>query len=126
MADEPGAYLASVVTRQPGPYRFQATATAADGTTVGTRGAGWAAQPAADEFARLAPDRDALADLARQTRGEVVDGDRPRSVRRRLPSRSAPIVEPWTAPLWHQPFYFLVALICLAAEWGLRRINGLA
>ena len=43
-----------------------------------------------------------------------------------LPSRHAPITEPWTSPLWHQPLYFLVAIACLAGEWGLRRINGLA
>ena len=126
VADEPGAYLVSIVTKQPGPYRFAATATAADGATVGTGAAGWAAQPAADEFARLEPDRAGLADLARRTGGEVVAGDRLDAFVAGLPSRSAPIVEPWTAPLWHQPFYFAIALACLAAEWGIRRLNGLA
>ena len=126
MGDEPGTYLAAVVTRDPGAYRFQATATAPDGTTVGTRAAGWAAQPAADEFARLDPNRDALADLARRTGGAVVDGDNLAAFVARLPSRKAPVVEPWTAPLWHQPFYFLVAVACLAAEWGIRRTHGLA
>jgi hypothetical protein len=43
-----------------------------------------------------------------------------------LPSRKAPITEPWTSPLWHHPLYFLIAIVCLTAEWGLRRINGLA
>ena len=43
-----------------------------------------------------------------------------------LPTRDAPITEPWTAPLWHNPLYFLVAIACLAGEWGLRRVNGLA
>ncbi len=124
--DEPGAYLASVVTKQPGPYRFAATATAPDGTTIGTREAGWAAQPAADEFARLEPNRAAMTALATQTHGEVVDGDQLAAFAASLPSRAAPVVEPWTAPLWHQPLYFLVAIVCLAAEWGIRRFNGLA
>ena len=43
-----------------------------------------------------------------------------------LSSRDVPITEPWTSPLWHHPLYFLVALLCLTAEWGLRRVNGLA
>ena len=43
-----------------------------------------------------------------------------------LASRDAPINEPWTSPLWHQPLFFLAAIACLAAEWGLRRVNGLA
>ena len=124
--DEPGAYRAAVVARQPGAYRFAATVNAADGATVGTAVAGWAAQPAADEFARLEPDRDGLADLARRTGGAMVDGDGLAAFVADLPSRKAPVVEPWTAPLWHQPFYFLVAVVCLAAEWGVRRLNGLA
>ena len=126
VASEPGAYLAAVVTREPGAYRFEATATSPDGTTVGTAEAGWAAQPAADEFARLEPDRDVLATIAKRTKGEVIDGDHLDAFVAGLPARAAPIVEPWTAPLWHQPFYFLVAVACLAAEWGLRRLNGLA
>ena len=126
LADEPGAYRTSVVTKQPGPYRFEATANGPDGTTIGTRAAGWAAQPAADEFARLEPNRDAMATLAAQTKGEVVDGDNLAAFVAGLPARSAPIVEPWTVPLWHQPFYFAIALVCLAAEWGIRRVNGLA
>ncbi len=123
---EPGAYQASVVTKQPGPYRFTASATAADGATLGSEQAGWAAQPTADEFARLEPNQDAMSTIARLTGGEVVEGDKLASFVAGLPTRSAPIVEPWTAPLWHQPFYFAIALACLAAEWGIRRVNGLA
>ena len=63
--------------------------------TVGEREAGWAAQPAADEFARLEPDREFLETLAAKTGGEVVDGDAPRLVRRQpLRRASAPITEP--------------------------------
>ena len=50
---EAGSYAATYVPRKPGAYRVVATATAPDGSTVGEREAGWAAQPAADEFARL-------------------------------------------------------------------------
>ena len=114
------------VTKQPGAHRVVATATGADGAVVGEREAGWAAQPAADEFARLTPDRDFLATLASKTGGEVVDGDRLDAFVASLSSRKAPISEQWTSPLWHHPFYFLIAIVCLSAEWGLRRVNGLA
>lgn len=123
---ESGAYAATYVTKQPGPYRVVATATAPDGAAVGERETGWAAQPSADEFARLAPDRDYLETIAKKTGGEVVDGNRLDSFVNSLPSRHAPITEPWTSPLWHNPLYFLIAIACLTAEWGLRRINGLA
>ncbi|MCA1685417.1 MAG: hypothetical protein LC745_05425, partial [Planctomycetia bacterium] len=123
---ESGAYSATYVTRQPGAYRVVATATAPDGSAVGAREAGWAAQPSADEFARLEPDRDALKAIAAKTGGEVVDGSRLDAFVAGLPARGAPITEPWTSPLWHQPLYFLLAVACLTAEWGLRRVNGLA
>jgi len=123
---EAGMYAATYVTRQPGAYRVLATAVAPDGSAVGEREAGWAAQPAADEFARLEPNREFLKMIANRTRGEVVDGAKLDSFVASLSSRPAPITEPWTSPLWHQPLYFLVAIACLLAEWGLRRVNGLA
>ena len=72
------------------------------------------------------PDREFLKTIAAKTHGEVVDGDSLASFVASLSSRSAPITEPWTSPLWHQPLYFLFAIVCLLAEWGLRRMNGLA
>jgi uncharacterized membrane protein len=122
---QPGEYVATFVPTRPGPHRFAVTATAPDGSAVGTREAGWAAQPAADEFARLAPDRAFLEEIARQTGGQVIEPDRLDSFASGLFSRGAPITEPWTSPLWHQPLYFLVALACLLGEWGLRRFHGL-
>ncbi len=123
---EAGSYAATYVNKQPGAYRVVASATAPDGAAVGEREAGWAAQPAADEFARLQPDRDFLQTIAAKTKGEVVNGDRLASFVASLSARDAPITEPWISPLWHQPWYFLMAIVCLTAEWGLRRINGLA
>ncbi len=123
---EAGAYATTYVPREPGAYSIVAAVTAPDGSVVGEREAGWAAQPAADEFARLEPDRDYLKTIAAKTGGEVVDGNRLSSFVASLSSRSAPITEPWTSPLWHQPLYFLAAILCLLGEWGLRRFNGLA
>ena len=123
---EAGMYSATYVTKQQGDYRVLATATAPDGSTVGAREAGWAAQPSADEFARLEPDLEFLKTIAAKTKGELVDGENLASFVTGLSSKSAPITEPWTSPLWHHPLYFLIAIACLAAEWGLRRVNGLA
>src|SRR5262249_22649704 len=78
-------------TRQPGPYRVLATATAPDGAAVGQREAGWAAQPAADEFARLEPDREWLESIADRTKGEMVEGDGLQAFGSSLSSRDAPI-----------------------------------
>lgn len=123
---EAGAYTATIATRTPGPYRITASATAPDGSAVGQREAGWAAQPAADEFARLGPDRALLDTIAAKTRGQVVEGARLDDFIASLSARGAPITERWSAPFWHQPLFFLFAIVCLVAEWGLRRTNGLA
>ena len=123
---EAGTYSTTYVPRLAGAYRGLAVATAPDGSSVGEREAGWASQPAADEFARLEPDREGLKALAARTGGEVVDGDALDAFAARLASRDAPITEPWTAPLWHHPAYFLAAIAALAAEWALRRVNGLS
>ncbi len=123
---EAGSYSATLSTRQPGAYRIAAAATAPDGSVIGEREAGWAAQPAADEFARLEPDRAFLETIASKTGGEVVDPAGLDAFVAGLSSRDVPITEPWTSPLWHHPLYFLVAIACLTAEWGLRRLNGLA
>jgi uncharacterized membrane protein len=123
---EAGMYSAIYVPKQSGPIRVSATATAPDGSPIGVREAGWAAQPAADEFARLQPDRPFLEKLAADTHGEVVDGNRLDQFVGSLAYRHAPVTETWTSPIWHEPLYFLIAIACLAGEWGLRRVNGLA
>ena len=66
---EAGAYATTYVPREPGAYNIVASATAPDGSVVGERAAGWAAQPAADEFARLEPDRDYLSIDRGENRG---------------------------------------------------------
>ena len=104
--------------KQPAPTVSLATATAPDGSTVGDREAGWAAQPAADEFARLEPDREFLKTLASKTGGEVVDGDQTRRVRRQpLLAHRADHRAVDVAPVASTPL-FLIAIICLTAEWG--------
>jgi uncharacterized membrane protein len=123
---EAGAYVATHVPRVPGAYRAVVAAKAPDGSAIGQRETGWAAQPMADEFNRLAPNRELLAEIAAKTKGEVIDAGALDDFVASLNSRSAPITEPWTRPLWHHPLFFLVTIGCLAGEWGLRRWKGLA
>jgi uncharacterized membrane protein len=120
-----GRYVATYVPRQAGAFRASVSVTAADGSEVGLRAAGWVAQPAADEFRRLAADRSLLEHIARETGGEIIPADELDRFVTDLPNRKVPITEPWIYPLWHQPFVFLFAVFCLCAEWGLRRWKGL-
>lgn len=123
---EAGRYDAMYVPRFPGGYLAEAVVSDADGVEVGHVQAGWSADPAAEEYRSLKPNRALLERIARQTGGEVIAANDLAAFAARLPNRTAPITENWSFPLWHQPLVFLFALGCLAAEWGLRRWKGMA
>ena len=125
-ADAAGAYSARFLPRKPGPYLVAVTAVGPEGEEIGLCEAGWVAQGAADEFRRLAPDREFAAEIATATGGEVVSADGLEQFVASLSSRAAPISERWFYPLWHTWALFLVAVAALAGEWGLRRMKGLA
>ncbi|MEX0641163.1 MAG: glutamine amidotransferase [Pirellulales bacterium] len=124
--NEPGAYVARHVPRQPGAYRAVVQVNAPDGSPIGERNAGWAAQPEVEEFTRLKPNRALLAEIAAKTGGEVVNSDELDRFVAGLPTRKAPITEPWIRPAWHHPLFYLAIIACLVGEWGLRRWKGLA
>jgi len=122
----PGLYEATFVPREAGGYHVEAVVTDAQGGAVGRAEAGWTADPAAEEFRSLKPNRALLEQIARQTGGDVLAPDDLEKWAASLPRRTAPIMESRSMPLWHQPAVFLFALACFIAEWGLRRWKGLA
>lgn len=123
---EAGAYTATYVPRQAGAYRAAVKVVAPDGSAVGERQAGWVAQPAAEEFKTLRPNREWLADIAAKTQGEVLDPNGLDKFVASLPARRAPITEPWIRPAWNHPLFYLAILGCFVGEWGLRRWKGMA
>jgi uncharacterized membrane protein len=120
-----GQYETSFASRTPGAYRALVVAKAEDASEVGRREAGWTVEPAADELRRLKPNRELLARLAQASGGEVIAADGLDHFVASLPNRKIPVTEAWTYPLWHQWPVFLLAIVCLVGEWGLRRLNGL-
>jgi uncharacterized membrane protein len=123
---EAGAYEAQYVPRATGGYLAEAVVTDADGVEVGRAQAGWSADPAAEEFKSIKPNRALLESIARQTGGEVISVNNLPAFAENLPSKGAPVTETVTTPLWHKPLVFLLALTCFASEWGLRRWKGMA
>lgn len=123
---EPGLYLATYIPRQTGGYFAEAIVTNSIGAEVGRAQAGWSADPAAEEFRSLRPNKPLLAEIAKKTGGEIIPFDKLDQFAASLPQRKVPITESWTFPVWHQPLVFLLALGCFIAEWGLRRWKGLA
>ena len=123
---EAGSYVVTHVSRAPGVYRATVAVTEPDGTTLEEREVGWVAQPLADEFSRLQPNRDLLNEIAARTNGQVVALGEIDELVASLPTRKMPVTEPWIRPLWHHPLFFTFAILCLVGEWGLRRWKGLA
>ena len=123
---EAGLYQTTYVPRGAGGYRAEAVLTDAAGVEAGRAEVGWTADPAADEFRSLTPNRALLETIAKKTGGEMISAGKLDDFAKSLPHRQAPITETWTSPYWHQPAVFLFALACFVAEWGLRRWKGLA
>jgi uncharacterized membrane protein len=123
---EPGLYLSAYIPRETGGYLAQTVVTDVTGIEIGSAEAGWTADPAADEFRSLKPNRALLEAIAKKTGGEVVSANDLAKFTESLPNRKVPIMESTSLPLWHTPWMFLFALGCFVAEWGLRRWKGLA
>jgi len=124
-ANEPGLYEATYVPRLTGGYHATAIVTNNLGAEVGRAEAGWSSDLAAEEFASLTPNRTLLESLAQRTGGRVIAASELNAFARSLPNLKAPVMESWSFPLWHTPEMFGFALLCLLAEWGLRRWKGL-
>ena len=124
-ADEPGRFGAEYAPREAGGYRVTAIVKDAVGAEAGRAETGWASDPAADEFRRITVNRSGLQAIADATGGEIVAPNDLADFVATLRKREAPVMEAWTAPLWHSPWLLLAAIGCLAGEWGLRRWRGL-
>ena len=124
--EEPGKYVATYWSREPGGYAVEAKVTAADGTDVGVAKTGWTSEAGAAEFRALRLNRALLQNIADQTGGEIVSQDRLDQFAAGLPEREVPLTETWIYPIWHRPWVMFLAMLCLCGEWGLRRWKGLA
>lgn len=122
---EPGVWEVELTARDPGPWRATLTATGPDGSKLGADEAGWVSEPAAEELARLQPDRAAMAELARRTGGELLEPGDLDAFAASLAEREVPVTDERLDPLWHRWWVLLLALACLCAEWGVRRFHGL-
>src|SRR5207253_7503412 len=70
-AAEAGLYQSAYIPRESGGYLAEAVVTDSTGIEVGRAETGWTADPAADEFRSLKPNRALLEAIARKTGGEV-------------------------------------------------------
>ncbi len=122
---EAGLYETTFASRTPGQYRVTVDVADAEGKPLGKSETGWVFDPSAEEFPRVAPNTELMESIATQTGGEVISAANLDSFVRSLPTRKAPLTEAYTTPLWHQPWILALIVVCLCAEWALRRWRGL-
>jgi uncharacterized membrane protein len=122
---EPGLYETVAANRPAGAWRAKVEVLDEEGRPLGSAATGWAADPAAQEFRRVAPNRELLDRIAEETQGKIVELSELESFTSTLASRSAPLVETTTSPLWHHPLVWLMIIAGLCGEWAFRRSRGL-
>jgi len=126
---ESGLFEATYVPRVSGGYVARVVVADAHGANLGDAQAGWTVDLETREFQSVRANRPLLEKIARQTGGRLVELDDLDKFARDLPHRDVPISDVWVRPLWDLPgvlpAVFLFAVVCLIAEWGLRRWKGL-
>ncbi|MEM6979539.1 MAG: hypothetical protein AAF539_07695, partial [Planctomycetota bacterium] len=125
-ANELGVYRSSFTATQPDAYRIVASVTNADGSPLGQRECGWVADPLRDEIRHLAINRTNLGRLAESSGGRLVTLDELPDFAASFSKQDVPVMQAWTAPIWHTPWILASAIACLAGEWGIRRWRGWA
>jgi uncharacterized membrane protein len=123
---EAGTYETTYIARDSGAFLAEAVVTDEAGAEIGRASAAWSSDPAAQEFHSLKPNRSLLEQLARTTGGRVIEAADLEKFAKDLPHQKVPVMETWSSPIWHRGSVFVFALLCFAAEWGLRRWRGLA
>ena len=124
--DERGVYTVSYMPTENGHYEAEALIRNDEGIESGTTRAGWSVNRNIQEFASLKPNRAALEELAGQTEGKVFAPAALKGLKSILDKREMPVMETWSRPAWHTPFFFCLALACFIGEWFIRRRNQLA
>lgn len=85
---------------------------------------GWASQPDQEEMSSVALDQKWLKSVADNSGGRVVKYDELDDFVDDLQTKDAPVMETVSWPVWHQWSIFLVAVVCFAGDWTVRRRLG--
>ena len=123
---EAGLYAVEYASATQGALVADAVARFADGTRIGGDSAGWVQDNSESEFSASHPDRAAMEVLAQKTGGELIEADNVDVLSQKLRSLPNLVMEVNIRPLWHTGAVFGLAVLCLLAEWFLRRRGGAA
>ena len=124
-SQKPGTYIAEYTAMNEGFYEAKALVTGESKEPIGESLSGWAVNSGLAEFQNLNGNQALLQKLAEDSGGTVVPKVELASFVEELKKEPLPVMETKTSPLWHLPVFFLLALLCFAGEWALKRWKGL-
>lgn len=120
-----GAFETLFTVRDAGAYLASVEVTDQNGQIIGTAETGWVNDPATEEFSSLSPNTDLLEEIAIKSGGKVLQWSDLKNVSDELSQQPAPITETYSSPIWNSAWVFIIVIICLSAEWAIRRMRGL-
>jgi uncharacterized membrane protein len=123
-AQEAGLYTVDYPVVQSGALFAVAEAHSSGGVSLGKSSAGWVQDSSEAEFATTDPDTKELMNLAEKTGGRLVTTNELDAVVGQIKETPSLAAETRIHPLWHTPFVFIAALLCLVLEWWTRRQSG--
>ncbi len=123
--EKAGLFEATYVPRSAGAYLATINVVDEKGVPAGTAEVGWTSDPVAEEFREVSINEPFLKVLAENSGGELVPLSDLENFVTTLPLKEMPVTEVKITPLWHTPWLLLLAIACLAGEWGMRRWRGL-
>jgi hypothetical protein len=121
---EPGLFEAEHYPRAAGGYRVKATVKDAEGKVLGEKSTGFALNPMAEEMRVLAPNRDWMQRLAKETGGQFMTVKNVAQLADVLPKLAMPQMDRKAQPLWHNAWWLIAIVLLLAGEWAIRRSGG--
>ena len=123
--EHPGQYQATVPTKAPGWYEAKIDATRA-GKSVGSAVAHFRAAPGDAEYFDATMHAGTLRRIADETGGRFYDTSNTASLADDLRYTGRGVTTVEEHELWHMPIVLLLLVGLLCAEWGYRRVVGLA
>lgn len=120
-----GQYQASIPTRAPGWYEARIEATRA-GTSVGSAVTHFRAAPGDAEYFDATMHAATLRRIAEETGGQCYDSANTASLADDLRYTGRGVTTVEEHELWHMPLVLMLLVGLLCAEWGYRRVVGLA
>ena len=123
--EHPGQYQATVPTKAPGWYEAKIDATRA-GKSVGSAVTHFRAAPGDAEYFDATMHSGTLRRIADETGGRFYDASNTSSLADDLRYTGRGVTTVEEHELWHMPIVLLLLVGLLCAEWGYRRVVGMA